>query len=277
MILIFGSRGYMGSAIVRECERRGLPWLRGQREEIRWNDEIKGVINQLMTSRAELVINAAAYIPMPTVDACKDHQNETIEGNVLWPLLLSQACAFVGKPLMHLSTGCLFDEQREYTEEDTPTRGWDGYCGFYVGTKLQAERWVAKFARCYILRLRLPFDEVDHPRNYLSKLTKFERVFEHVNSLTHRGDFAKWALDLWGKRAPFGTYHCVNTGQIEATAMVINMALKGMIPKMPTFVRSPETTGARLSNAKLVSAIGPVRNVLEAVADSITHWRKSDV
>jgi len=265
MLLIYGSHGYMGSAIAAECDRRGLKWTVGNRP-----------IDSQQLDRCEAVVNASAFIPNPTVDACKNYPNETIVGNVLFPDSLSVMCDYFGIPLFHLSTGCIFDEQREYSEDEPPTRGYDGYCGFYVGTKLLAERLVREFEQHYILRLRLPFDEVDHPRNYLTKLTKFDKVFEHVNSLTHRGDFAKWALDLWEKRAPFGTYHCVNTGQISATAVTMSMGMNGLIPKLPYFVKSPDTTGAWLSNAKLAWAIGPVRSVQEAVADSITNWRKSD-
>jgi 3,5-epimerase/4-reductase len=258
----------MGSALVDECERRDVDYLRGKRAPM------AEVIKEIERCDAELVINAAAFIPHPTVDACKDHMPETFDGNVAWPYRISDACDLCDVPLIHLSTGCLFDEQREYTEHDTPTRGWNGYCGFYVGTKLMAEHYVSMYERAYILRLRLPFDEVDHPRNYLTKLTKFDNVFEHVNSLTHRGDFAKWALDLWQADAPYGTYHCVNTGQISAEGLVINMGQKNLIPKIPKFVKSPGTTGARLSNAKLAGVIGPIRTVHEAVADSIMHWRK---
>jgi UDP-glucose 4,6-dehydratase len=269
MILIFGSHGYMGSAIARECERRDLPWQAGGRTyPIRTIEKMEDL---------ELVINASAFIPNPTVDACKINPDETIKGNVIFPYLLSRACHIEDIPFMHLSTGCLFDEQREYSEEDKPTRGWDGYCGFYVGTKLLAEKQVRECAEHYILRLRLPFDEFDHPRNYLTKLTKFDKVFEHVNSLTHRGDFAKWALDLWEKKAAFGTYHCVNREQISATAVTMNMGMQGLIPKLPQFVHSPDTTGARLSCAKLEAAIGSVRSVHWAVAEAIQNWRPANV
>lgn len=257
----------MGSAIVAECVRRGLHWTQGRRECVGY------VMNQL--AAADLAINAAAYVPLPTVDACKNDPDATILGNVMWPAILRDACFVHGIPMVQLSTACLFDEAREYTETDPPTRGWNGYCGTYVGSKRLGEKVVIEYEKHYILRLRLPFDEVDHPRNYLSKLASFERVFEHQNSLTHRGDFAKWALDLWEKKASFGTYHMVNTGQIHATGMVITMSGRGLIPKMPEFVKSPDTTGARLSNDKLVAAIGPVRDVYEAVAQSIANWRKA--
>src|SRR6266446_2437281 len=208
MILIYGSHGYMGSALVAECQRKGILWKGGDR---------KVTDQKISLSELKLVINAAAFIPSPTVDECKNNLDDAIDGNVVWPAVLSQFCRLQDVPIMHLSTGCLFDERHEYTEDMRPTRVWDGYCGTYVGCKLLAETNVRLNPKHYILRLRLPFDEVDHPRNYLSKLASFDRIFEHVNSLTHRGDFAKWALDLWQKKAPFGTYHMVNTDQISAS------------------------------------------------------------
>lgn len=267
MIMIFGCTGFMGSAIAVECDRRGIQWWPGFR------GCASEVLERMKQIGPHLVINAAAFIPSPTVDACDRNKEQTIVGNVLWPVTLANVCSVTEIPLVHLSTGCLFDEQREYTEEDAPTRGWDGYCGFYVGTKLMAEKLVRQCEQHYILRLRLPFDEVDHPRNYLSKLASFDRIFEHENSLTHRGDFAKWALDLWDKSSPFGTYHCVNTGQISAIYTAQTLVKNGLYPGRPQFVKSPDTTGARLSNGKLTAAIGPIRSVHEAVADAVKTWK----
>lgn len=254
----------MGSALVDECNRRGLYWQPGQR------GDFESAMEQI--SESDLVINCAAFIPSPTVDACRFHQEETILGNVIWPHRLRDACQQADKTLVHLSTGCLFDEQREYSETDMPTRSLDGYCGFYVGTKLMAESIVREWHKHYILRLRLPFDEFDHPRNYLSKLMKFDRVFEHVNSLTHRGDFAKWTLDLWEEKAWFGTYHCANAGQISAYDLVMAMSLRSMMPKIPEFVKAPRTTGARLNVDKLVAAGVKVRSVNSAITESLKNW-----
>ncbi len=255
----------MGSAITNECLTRNIVPYQAKRE---W---LIDAVSPLGPN--DLVINSCAYIPMPSVDACKLNKDETISGNVLWPQILSLWCCMRQVPLMHLSTGCLFDEDKEYSECDTPTRGWDGYCGFYIGTKLLAEEVVRGARRHYILRLRLPFDEVDHPRNYLSKLRKFDKVYEHQNSLTHRGDFAKWAIDLWENGASYGTYHAVNTYNVSAVGLVMDMADRGMIPKMPEFVKSTECTGATLSAQKLIDAGVKVRSVHDALKESLDNWR----
>lgn len=261
----------MADALFREMNTRGIEWLENSRP-----CENLGFLQMMaMMSRQEidLVINTAAYVPLPSVDLCKIDPTRTILGNVAFPNMLANGCQQYSIPLMHLSTACLYDESREYTEEDEPTRGWNGYCGTYVGSKLAAESVVRDYPKHYILRLRLPFDEVDHPRNYLSKLASFGKIYNHLNSLTHRGDFASWTLDLWEKRAPFGTYHMVNTYQISASDTVHKLWESG-IPLKDFVVVNPEgTTGARLSNAKLVSAIGPVRSVQEAVADAINNWK----
>jgi dTDP-4-dehydrorhamnose reductase len=92
-----------------------------------------------------------------------------------------------------------------------------------------------------------------------------------MNSLTHRGDFAKAALDLHRLGADFGIYHCVNPGQISAMEVVAKMAERGLIPENKVFVKS-ETTGCRLSTQKLVRAGVKIREVHEAVDDAIKNW-----
>lgn len=271
-LLILGASGYLGSAFVRECEQRGLEFYAAHLADDCYGDH-PGLSTLMEQEKPTLVINCAAYIPSPTVDACKDHPFETWLSNASLPCLLAMTCQDYNVPLMHLSTGCLFDQQREYTEDDVPTRGWQGYCGFYVGTKIAAEQIVSKIPQHYILRLRLPFDEFDHPRNYLSKLASFKTVFDHVNSLTHRGDFVKAALDLWKLRAPFGTYHVACEGQVTARQLMMGMLSRGMVKLCPDIVEH-EMTGCRLSVAKLKAAGVKVRTVEEALEESLDNWKK---
>lgn len=176
--------------------------------------------------------------------------------------------------MVHLSTACLFDEQKEYTEEDDPTRGFEGYCGFYVGTKFLSEKTVRFVCDAWILRIRLPFDEFSSPRNYLNKMASFRAIWEQINSLTHRGDFAKTALQMILTGAPYGTYHCVNPGQISAKTVAQKLIAKGIIKTEPEFVRESlgRAPGCRLSTDKLESVGIKLRPVEEAVDDAIENW-----
>lgn len=272
-ILILGN-GYMGRAFSAECQRRGLEFFVATRAENRYDDPACFYDMLSAPGKPTLVINTAAWCPAPSVDLCKHDPGRAVEANALLPLMLAKACALFRVPLCHLSTGCQFDEQKEYEETNPPTRGWNGYCGTYVGSKNLGERLLSDFEQVYILRLRLPFDEFDHPRNYLTKLASFPKVFDHVNSLTHRGDFVKAALDLWKLRASFGTYNLCCEGQVTARQLVMGMMARGMIKKCPDIVLS-ETTGCRLSVEKLKAAGVKVRHVEAAVLEALENWKKA--
>lgn len=222
----------------------------------------------------DLIINCAAYIPKPSVAICDHNPGETIRSNLLFPIRLAHACDQASVPLMQISTGCLYDDKAIYTEEDCPTRGFDDYCGMYVGTKLMMEEAVRKFERHYLMRIRLPFDEFDNERNYLSKIARYPLVYDHLNSLTHRGDFVKAALDLYEAEAPWGTYHCVNDGVIGARQIINELQAAQIVHKTPNFIPGP-VAGCTLSIDKLKSTGVKMRHVNDAIEESIMNWRKA--
>lgn len=263
MIILTGSTGYIGKEFKRQIEEQGYPIYCPSHSEIPFRIPIS----------TDIIINCAAYIPHRSVSLCDQHPEETISGNLLLPMALVKMCESACIPLMTLSTACLFDEENEYSETDKPQRGFNGHCGIYVGTKLMMEKEVSKYRLNYILRIRLPFDEVDCDRNYLSKITRYPGVYDHTNSLTHRGDFVKAALDLWKKRCEPGIYHMANEGSISARDIIKMMKRKNIFNHEPGFIPGP-SKGTRLSIKKLLDAGVEMRSVHHAVEDSISSWKK---
>jgi dTDP-4-dehydrorhamnose reductase len=272
-VLILG-HGYVAKPIATEVAKRGWELRDNQMPCDKMTCE--HLRHLIADADTDLVINASAYIPPSgRVTHCDDHKAETIEGNVVFPNMVAQACQFWDVPMIHISTGCLFDEAKEYKEADTPTRGWDGYCGTYVGTKLLAEKLVLNYPKSYVLRIRLPFDEVDHPRNFISKTLSFDSVYDNFNCLTHRGDFAKAALDLFEIGAPFGIYNVVNNGGIYSRMLIQKMREAGLPVKDPQFTHADGVTGCKLSIKKLLATGVKMRWVGDALEDALDNWRKA--
>jgi len=77
-------------------------------------------------------------------------------------------------------------------------------CSFTAGTKALGEEVIAGLGQSYVWRLRIPFDEVDNkPQITSASCSAYPKVYDNVNSVSHRADFAKACVDLWEMHAPF--------------------------------------------------------------------------
>jgi dTDP-4-dehydrorhamnose reductase len=250
MVVLLGASGYIGQAFATELKQRKIWLLPLSRAELDYTNF--GVLLQFLQSRRPtFVINAAGHTGRPNVDTCEDQKAETLQGNTLLPVTVAQACVVAGIPWAHVSSGCIYsggkvsrdgtwvvernlnvpqlremfrdapDRFRGFAETDPPNFSFRSPpCSFYSGTKALAEEALASLDGGYIWRLRIPFDEFDNSRNYISKLLRYPRIYDNINALSHRGDFAKACLDLWQHQAPTGTYNVTNPGAVSAEDVV---------------------------------------------------------
>jgi dTDP-4-dehydrorhamnose reductase len=313
MILLLGASGYIGGAFAKELQRRKLDFLPLSRKQVDYT-RFDALLDFLKVKKPEFVINAAGYTGKPNVDACELDKAGTLAGNTLLPQTIAHACAAAGIPWGHVSSGCIFsgakifedgklraekdmtrpglramvekspEKIRGFTETDTPNFSFhDGPCSFYSGTKALGEEAMAGNGQSYVWRLRIPFDEFDSARNYLSKVQRYFKAYDNVNSISHRADFVKACVDLWERRAPFGIYNVTNPGFVT-TRQVVAMIVKTLKPKHKfEFWASDEEfykvaaktprSNCVMDVSKLLAAGVKVRPVIEALEDSLKNWQ----
>lgn len=316
MILLLGSSGYIGQAFKTVLDERGEPYATLPRSEAS-QASFSSLTTWLSTHQPSFVINAAGYTGKPNVDACEISKAETLKGNLLWPSVLAQACSLLQIPYGHVSSGCIFngaqvkhatcwktetdlstsamaallrnspERIRGFSETDIPNFTFrQPSCSFYSGTKALAEEALMNLGQGYLWRLRLPFDHWDHPKNYLSKLLRYERAYYNVNSLSHRLDFAKACLDCWHKKIPFGIYHMTNPGFVS-TSEVIDRIKETLRPKKKfifwesdaefyAHAASAPRSNCILETGKLSAAGIHMRPITEALEESLTKWTPHD-
>ena len=321
MILLLGASGYVGEAFARELHARGLEFEALSRRTMDYTD-FPTLLNLLQRSKPEFVINAAGYTGKPNVDACELAKADTLMGNALLPRTIGQACAGTGTAWGHVSSGCIFtgakigtsDTKRQassskftverdmtrpdlrklveespqivhgYTETDEPNFSFRSPpCSFYSGAKALGEEAIHGLPKTYVWRLRIPFDEFDNSRNYLSKVQRYAKVYDNVNSISHRGDFVRACLDLWQTKAPFGTYNITNPGFVT-TRHVVHLIEKILKPARKfefwasddEFYRQAAKTprsNCVLEISKLLAAGVKIRPVEEALENSLKNWK----
>jgi UDP-glucose 4,6-dehydratase len=281
MILVLGQTGYMGTQFINELKHRNLSYRGISRGNINYCNY--SVLYSLVAKNIfKLVINCAGYIGRPNVDACEDHKAETIEGNVVLPKMLSDVCSDAGVKFMQISSGCIYDGyEKVYTEEDEPNFSFKyNNCSFYSGCKALAEDLIDK-DNSYICRLRIPFDEFDNSRNYLSKLKNYDKLLNAENSISHRGDFVKACLDLYEMNCATGIYNIVNSGSVTTSWVAQKLAQYNIRNDFSFFQDEKEfyEFGAKaprsnciLDNSKLLSAGVKIRGTKEAIEESLKKW-----
>lgn len=313
MILLLGGTGYLGEAFRRELQRRELPFRNLSRSEVDYT-RFDSLLAFLKTSKPEFAIDCAGYTGKPNVDACEAARADTLAGNAVLPLTIAAACAALEIPWGHISSGCIYSgakvvehgrtriekdltqpklralvEQAPgcvhgFTETDAPNFSFrDGPCSFYSGAKALGEEAIGGVGRGYVWRPRIPFDEFDHARNYLSKVQRYAKVYDNVNSISHRSDFARACLDLWETRAPFGIYNVTNPGFVT-TRQVVALVEKHLRPlKRFEFWANDEEfyqvaaktprSNCVLDTTKLLATGVKMRPVREALEDALANWR----
>jgi dTDP-4-dehydrorhamnose reductase len=313
MILLLGASGYIGEAFAKELRRRKIDFVPLARSQIDYT-RFGVLLEFLKTKKPSFVINAAGYTGKPNVDACELAKADTLVGNTLLPQTIAHASAAAEIPWGHVSSGCIFsgakivengktrvdkdltkpelralvekspDKICGFTETDTPNFSFrDLPCSFYSGTKALGEEAISGTGQSYIWRLRIPFDEFDNARNYLSKVQRYAKVYDNVNSVSHRADFVRACLDLWKLRAPFGTYNITNPGFLT-TRHVIEAIEKILKPKRKfEFWASDEEfykvaaktprSNCVMDVSKLLAAGVKIRPVENALEDSLKSWK----
>ena len=313
MILLLGATGYIGEAFEAELQERGAQFRTLSRKEIDYSN-FDTFLKFLRETKPEFVINAAGYTGTPNVDACETAWAETLAGNTLLPMTVAQACAALEIPWGHISSGCIFsggkileegharveknlltpeiralieknhDALHGFSEVDEPNFTFrNPPCSFYSGTKALAEESLRAVGKGYIWRLRIPFDELDNRRNYLSKIQNYPKVYDNVNSLSHRRDFVRACLDLWKLRAPFGIYNVVNPGYVTTQQVVKTIQEILQTSRVFEFWASDEEfyklaartprSNCVLDVSKLLAAGIKMRPVEVALREALEHWK----
>jgi dTDP-4-dehydrorhamnose reductase len=313
MILLLGATGYIGQAFASELQKRNQTFLALSRKELDYS-RFDLLLKHLQQTKPEFLVNAAGYTGKPNVDACEAAQADTLQGNTLLPQTIAQACAAAGVPWGHVSSGCIYSGakitvggkmrvEKDLTRPDLKTLvaknpgAIHGFaetdepnfsfrrppCSFYSGTKALAEESIKGIGQSYIWRLRIPFDEFDNARNYLTKVQRYPKVYDNINSISHRADFVRACLDLWKIRAPFGIYNVTNPGFFSTREVVT--AIERILKPSRRFefwesdeefyrvaAKTPRSNCV-MDTAKLLATGVKIRPAQEALEDSLQRWK----
>jgi 3,5-epimerase/4-reductase len=221
-IILMGTNGYIGGQFRKYFENN----MTNYRVFI-WNDRLENretFQRVLDYCTPKMVICCSGIAGKPNIDWCKTHIQETMTTNLLEQLYVSEECR---KRKIHCTlilTGALYDSNKLnklYGEEDEPN------CNEHIYYELRKiEEYLLRIGG-YVndegnvlgLRVLYPVSGDMHERSLLSKLLKFENIFETETSITIMDELIPLAVKMAENRK-VGIYNFTNPNGIKYSKLI---------------------------------------------------------
>jgi dTDP-4-dehydrorhamnose reductase len=137
------------------------------------------------------LVNCVGFTGRPNIDEAENKKEECWFLNVVFPLKISALCKKIGVNYIHISSGCIYTGyEKEWEENDAPNFGLYNDSSFYSKTKHAFETLNGNNG--LVIRVRMPFGNTLSPRNYLTKILKYDTLIDYINSKTYIPDLCNF-------------------------------------------------------------------------------------
>lgn len=230
-------------------------------------------INEIDSFKDLVIINCIAQ---SNTRVCEEFYQESYDVNVAYPILLTQLCKKISCHLVHISTGCIFDGNKEpHYEYDKPTPLIS-----YSRQKYAAESILKMYDKISLLRPRMIFSDEILPSNLLYKITTFGSFLEKKNSMTYAPDLVK-VIDYCINDKVYGPLHTCNK-ELISPAEIASIMYKTLDVSIPMFFISKKElhkkVGLKLTDTWIetdklpLNFMPDVRNRIEQAINNNKKW-----
>ena len=215
-VLFYGSKGWIGSMFLEFLEQHNVNVICARARADCEKDVEDEIIEHNPTHIISLIgrthgdqINNIDYLEQP------GKLVENIRDNLYAPMVLSILSKKYDLHFTYIGTGCIFTSddpsQHMFTEDDQP----NFFGSSYSIVKGYTDRLQHMFeANTLNLRIRMPISNTKHPRNFITKITQYDKICSISNSMTVLDDMYPIMLDMM-KNKRTGTFNMVNSGIIS--------------------------------------------------------------
>jgi dTDP-4-dehydrorhamnose reductase len=215
VFLVWGGKtGWIGQKIINLLQEQNYTVYSAE-ARLENREEVE---NEIKLKSPDYIINCAGVTGTPNVDWCEDHQQQTIRTNIIGALNLADAAYLLGIHVTNFGTGCIYEYDADhpigsgkgFTEEEEPN--FSG--SFYSKTKIFLDKLFDSYPNVLNLRLRMPISSDFHSKNFISKITKYQKIINIPNSMSILDDLLPIAIQMTLKELK-GKYNFVNPGTIS--------------------------------------------------------------
>jgi len=208
-VLIYGGRGWIGQQFIKVLKDKNVDFEVGK-NKTDYITEIKDVTPTHVVS----FIGRTHGEGFSTIDYLEQpgKLKENINDNLFSPIMIAEACRGMGVHVTYMGTGCIFtgDETTAFTEDSHP----NFYGSSYSTVKGFTDRLMRNYDNVLNLRIRMPITDQKHPRNFITKITTYEKICSIPNSMSVLPLLLPYVVEMMDKNTT-GTLNFTNPGVIS--------------------------------------------------------------
>ena len=290
-ILIYGSSGWIGKQFIKLLNshkyiegKSRLNDIETTKKEI---DEIKPTHVFCFICRTHGSIGEKEYT---TIDYLEQpgKLTENVKDNLFSPISLAKICEERNIHLTYLGTGCIFEfddnhpfgkEENGFTELSKPNFFGSGY-SIVKGFTDQLMKLFNK--NVLNLRIRMPITDIPNSRNFITKITNYEKICSVPNSMSVLPELLPFVLQL-AEQNYTGTLNLTNPGLIshneilEMYKEIVDNSFewKNFSEDEQSKILAAGRSNNYLETVKLKELFPHVKNIKESVRNILLEYKKN--
>jgi 3,5-epimerase/4-reductase len=280
---MFGGNGWIGGMVKKVLRQQGEVVV-DARSRADDEDGIVADIEYYDPDRILCLVGRTHGPGYSTIDYLEQKGKlvENVRDNLFAPVALALIASNYGLHLTYLGTGCIFtykEDEQIFSELDRPNFFGSGYST----VKGFTDRLMHFFSNSVLnLRIRMPIVGYHHPRNFVTKITSYEKICSIPNSMTVLEDMIPAMIQM-AKDSKTGTVNLTNPGVISHNEMLElykkyvdpSFEWKNFTQEEQAKILLSERSNNELTTDELHKMFPNIKNIKESVEELFKEWDKS--
>lgn len=293
-VLILGHNGWIGKMVIELLKKDKIPYIT---TNIRAEDKLK--FEEFIAStkpthimsfigRTHGTIGDKKYTTIDYLEQPGKIQ-ENVRDNLFSPIVLALLCKKYDIHYTYLGTGCIFkfDEEHPFGKENNGFREKDTpnfFGSSYSIVKGYTDELMHLLEENVLnIRIRMPITSKDEPRNFISKILKYEYICSIPNSMTVLDELLPYVLDMALNKGMTGTVNLTNPGLISHNEILEmykkyvdqTFEWKNFSQEEQLKILDADRSNNYLDTTRLQTLYPSVKTIRESVLNVLKRWNTS--
>ena len=207
---------------------------------------------------------------------------ENMRDNFIGPQILASICEEKNIHFTYMGTGCIFtykenDLKYKFIEDDEP----NFFGSSYSIIKGYTDKIMNSYKNTLNLRIRMPIIYEDNPRNFITKITNYEKICSISNSMTVLPELLPLIIDLM-KMDYKGTLNFTNPGVISHNEILEmykeyvdnSFEWKNFSIDEQNKILASKRSNNHLDTTKLESLFPQINNIKTSIRNLLKNYNK---